>query len=157
MSQQLQQRRQLFCKPKLKKRRTRTGRKKIKNAGKIRRNFRLSVNVLTFWHVNWVKTFCWKLLNHVPPNFPGSIKKISYIEVVIKAVKTLDKFLKITEDYFLNSLWTASNQTGHLSYKSRFHKVFFMRQPWTSSMPRNFWNVLNLKWAIFMYKVHTAL
>lgn len=36
----------------------------------------------------------------------------SYIEVVIKSVKTLDKFFKITEDHFLNSLWTASNQTG---------------------------------------------
>lgn len=116
----------------------------VKNASEILQKFRTSVkdaNILTsdmceedillvvsatFGHS--FLNLLGKLLNHIPPHFPGFIGKIktilkanssasesdeSYLEMVIRAVQKCGNFLKTqTEDFFQNSLWTASNETG---------------------------------------------
>lgn len=122
----------------------------IKDAGEILENFRTSVkdaNILTsdmceediLLAVS--ATFCHsfpnllgKLLNHIPPHFPGFMEKIrhssasesdeSYLEKVIKAVQKCENFLKTqTEDHFRNSLWTASNQTGQPFLKVQIPQI----------------------------------
>lgn len=127
----------------------------IKNAGEILQNFRTSVkdaNILTsdmceedillvvsatFGHS--FLNLLGKLLNHIPPHFPGFMEKIKtilranssasesderYLEKVIKAVQKCENFLKTqTEDHFRNSLWTASNETGQPFLKVQIPQI----------------------------------